>query len=210
MTHIDTFDRIVTPLHNGWQCGTLIPALPTNAEGRNGQFRDGGHYQTGWLDAYQAHTLEKHLSVRVTSARRKEGRAIRGASQQSRRDVFRTVQNATPRQNSEVVSASSTGACQFAAVKPRRLPRRTIVPRHAYCMPYGNNRQGRVEGDSMEQVPIYCQWCHYTERRPAPFLYGSIPLCARCYRYASESDRDTRKRLDMPVVLPRRKVRTAA
>lgn len=148
-----TINRIAPPLQNGWQHATMGVALPTNAEGRNGQFRDGGHYQTGWLDAHQAHAAQQsRVSLCLASARREEDRAVCGASQQSRGNVFRTVQNATPRQNSEVVSASNTRAIQLPGRKPRCVPRRSLVSRHAYCMPSGNIRQGRVEGVVSMQV----------------------------------------------------------
>ncbi len=52
-----------------------------------------------------------------------------------------------------------------------------------------------------------CAWCPYTQARPAQRAYGSIPLCARCYRYATQADEDTRRSLN--VAWTPRKVRAA-
>ncbi len=107
----------------------------------------------------------------------------------------------------------------------RLVPARDYHDRSCYLHPLypvwqrnatPNNTQQRQTtayndvGSTLKGLPMIpiCQWCHYTERRPAPFLYGSIPLCGRCYRYATQSDQATRESLN--VAYQPRKVRVAA
>ena len=164
-------------------------ALPTNAEGRNGQFRDGGHYSPGWVDAYTSQTPKRpHVSLCFQASWVKKGRALCRITQQSWRNVYRTVQNATTRQNIEVSSASSAGAYQFPGRKPQRLPRRSIESRHANFMPYGNNWQGRV-GRECTMLAIY-RGRFYLLRpskqprcqcgKPATYHTNDIYFCGRC------------------------------
>lgn len=133
----------------------------------------------------------------------------RGLSHHARR--LRAVPNHSQNHTREEKSGKLTVFSLSASVRDTPIVSQalsaSLIP---HCLDFIiAHEQGSVRKAMPMNIPI-CQWCHYSERRPAPFLYGSIPLCARCYRYASESDRDTRKRLDAPVVLPRKRVRWAA
>jgi hypothetical protein len=46
-----------------------------------------------------------------------------------------------------------------------------------------------------DHSPTICHWCHYSEHTPAPYRYGSIPLCWTHYHYATDSDKRTRESL---------------
>lgn len=148
-------DRIVTPLTGVAKQGTMSVALPNNAEGRNGQFRNGGHYQRSGLDAHSSQTSQQSpVFVRCKASGRGSERAICGSRQHNSGDVTRTVQNSTSEKISFVVVLPvASGPVSSQAGQPRCLPRRSIESRPAHCMPYGNiwqgQEQGRVEGISM-------------------------------------------------------------
>src|SRR5579872_302413 len=124
--------RHARPLQNAWQHGTMLVALPSNVEGRNGQFRDGGHCKTSWLDTHKAQASKPPVPVCFQAQGRKDGRAVRGATQQSWRNVTRTVQNSTSEKVSFVEVLPVASERVSCAVKPRCLPRRSIESRHVH------------------------------------------------------------------------------
>ncbi len=79
---------------------------------------------------------------------------------------------------------------------------------HPYCfipiIAHPDGHDSRRKALPMNAIPpAICAWCPTFQARPAPHRYGTIPLCARCYRYATQSDQATRESLQ-------RKVRAAA
>ncbi len=140
---IDHIDRIV-PLTGVAKQGTMLVALPNNAEGRNGQFRNGGHYQGSGLDACTPQTTQQsRVSLRRKAIRGCCERAIRGGCQYHSGDVNRTVQNSTSEKVSFVaVLPVASGPVSYHAGQPRCLPRRSIESRHVH---YSTGHDGLEE-----------------------------------------------------------------
>ena len=99
---IDLLGKLARPL-TGVAKHCTIEVLPSNAEGRNGQFRNGGHFQRSWLDTDTTHTAQsQRLYICFQAKRRENGRAVYRTTQQSSGNVNGTVQKPTHRQNIEV------------------------------------------------------------------------------------------------------------
>lgn len=162
MRQIDIYHDLPSnrPLQNAWQHVTMPVALLGNVEGRNGQFRNGGHCKAGWLDTHKTQTAKPPVPVCFQASGRENARAVCGASQQSARDVNRTVQNATRRGDSLIVFVLpvASGLVDLQPTYPDAYLRRSIESRHAY---YSTGYGGLERALPMKHLLIVLAIEHY-------------------------------------------------